>query len=111
MPQTFDLFRASRITGHIMKIDGGKSLTSRGQQNWYGFKFMTRKFEQEAISSWNYSLSSDSVKPKPALGDSDYANAMSTWCDQVRLGSKWSTADMEAHLKQNSQYNRQEEQI
>jgi len=23
-------FRAQKITGHIMKVDGGKSLTSRG---------------------------------------------------------------------------------
>ena len=27
---------AAKITGHIMKVDGGKSLTSRGQNDWFG---------------------------------------------------------------------------
>ena len=27
----------TKITGHIMKVDGGKSLTTRGQQDWYGW--------------------------------------------------------------------------
>lgn len=27
---------AKKITGHIMRVDGGKALTSRGQQDWYG---------------------------------------------------------------------------
>lgn len=36
---------AQKITGHIMKVDGAKSLTSRGQQDWYGWQFMNRKFE------------------------------------------------------------------
>jgi hypothetical protein len=38
---------AVNITGHIMRVDGGKAITSRGQQDWYGMKFMNRKFEQE----------------------------------------------------------------
>lgn len=37
--------QALKITGHIMKVDGGKSLTSRGQPDWYGFPYMARKFE------------------------------------------------------------------
>lgn len=28
---------ATKMTGHIMKVDGGKSLTTRGQQDWYGW--------------------------------------------------------------------------
>jgi hypothetical protein len=35
-----------------MKVDGGKSLTSRGQCDWYGWKYMTRKFEQEETASY-----------------------------------------------------------
>lgn len=26
-----------KTTGHIMKVDGGKSLTSKGQSHWYGW--------------------------------------------------------------------------
>lgn len=40
---------ALKITGHVMKVDGGMSLTSRGQGCWYGSKYMTRKFEQESL--------------------------------------------------------------
>ena len=35
-----------------MRVDGGKALTSRGQQDWYGMSQMKRKFEQEP--SLNY---------------------------------------------------------
>lgn len=48
---------ALKITGHVMKVDGGFSLTSRGQADWYGTKYMTRKFEQESLGSKiNYKL-------------------------------------------------------
>ena len=47
---------ALKITGHIMRCDGGKALTSRGQQNWYGMQYMNRKFEQESTSYYNYFL-------------------------------------------------------
>ena len=50
------LSSASKITGHIMAVDGGKSLTSRGQQDWYGWQYMSRKFEQESTSYYNYRM-------------------------------------------------------
>ena len=50
------LSSATKITGHIMAIDGGKSLTSRGQQDWYGWQYMNRKFEQESTSYYNYRM-------------------------------------------------------
>ena len=41
-----------------MTVDGGKGLTSRGQQDWFGTKNMNRKFEQDALrSNVNYLLS------------------------------------------------------
>ena len=36
---------ARKITGHVMKVDGGKSITTRGQSDWYGWLYMNRKFE------------------------------------------------------------------
>ena len=50
------LCSAKKITGHIMKVDGGKTLTSRGQKDWYGAQFMSRKFEQDDRSYYNYML-------------------------------------------------------
>ena len=37
---------AKNITGHVMSVDGGKALTSRGQHDWFGMRYMNRKFEQ-----------------------------------------------------------------
>lgn len=36
-----------------MKVDGGKSLTTRGQVDWYGFPYMARKFENTEGSGPN----------------------------------------------------------
>jgi NAD(P)-dependent dehydrogenase (short-subunit alcohol dehydrogenase family) len=48
---------AMKITGHVMKVDGGYSLTSRGQGDWYGTKYMTSKFESNPlIQKANYKL-------------------------------------------------------
>lgn len=63
-----------------MKVDGGKALTSRGQQDWFGFKFMTRKFEQEYTSGLNFNISKDATRVRPAYGDAD---GMENWCDQI----------------------------
>lgn len=68
--------KACHINGHIMKVDGAKSLTSRGQQIWYGYKFMSRKFEQEPqmfTDNKNALIHSTSyaAKPQPQRGDID----------------------------------------
>ena len=46
----------TKITGHIMRVDGGKALTSRGQTDWYGWQYMNRKFEQESTSYYTYMM-------------------------------------------------------
>ena len=96
----FKLYRALKVTGHIMKVDGGKSLTSRGQQDWFGFKFMTRKFEQDYTSTLNFKLVKQPVKLRPVLGDVD---GMELWCEQVQT-SKWAIKSDEAHMKHTGQY-------
>lgn len=64
--------QALKITGHIMKVDGGRSLTSRGQIDWYGHPFMTRKFENSDSTSYlNFKLSkNDKVRAPPAKNSS-----------------------------------------
>jgi len=41
---------AQKVTGHVMHVDGGKALTSKGQQDWYGSVVMNRKFEQDSLA-------------------------------------------------------------
>jgi len=37
--------QSSKITGHIMKVDGGKTLTTSSFIPWYGMEKMNRRFE------------------------------------------------------------------
>lgn len=37
--------KADFITGHVMKVDGGRSLTSAGYTPWYGNDAMDRRYE------------------------------------------------------------------
>lgn len=46
--------QALKITGHILKVDGGKSLTSSGYMPWYGQEVMNRRFEPDFMSTVNY---------------------------------------------------------
>ena len=60
------LCSAKKITGQVLKVDGGKTLTSRGQADWYGWQYMNRRFEQESTTSYlNYRVYKESMKPMP----------------------------------------------
>ena len=83
-----------------MKVDGGKSLTSRGQINWYGQVVMTRKFEQEYTSDLQRLFTRNAQKPKPVHGDRD---GLEHWMDEIQI-SKWALKSDEAHLKQTAGY-------
>ena len=79
-----------------MKVDGAKTLTSRGQQDWLGFKQMTRKFEQEYTSGISYMFSSSGLESRPSQGNK---KEMSAWVDKVLSESKWGVKTPDAHLK------------
>jgi len=77
-----------------MKVDGGKSLTSRGQVDWYGWKYMTRKFEQEETPSYiNFKM--DNKQKKPIPNDPE---AIDDFCEEVQISS-WAIKAEQAHLK------------
>ena len=48
-----------------MKVDGGKSLTSKGHVDWYGQKYMTKKFDQDYTSWYSFMMSSDTQLKRP----------------------------------------------
>ena len=83
-----------------MKVDGGKSLTSRGQIDWYGHRYMTRKFENNSTSYIQYRMNKENTKPRPAFGDIE---GLDDWCDEIQT-SKWAVKSDDAHLKQSSMY-------
>ncbi len=63
-----------------MKVDGGRALTSRGQTDWYGSQFSTRRFEQDFTSTIQFKLAMSTKQPRPAYGDLD---GMEEWCEIV----------------------------
>lgn len=89
---------ATKMTGHIMKVDGGKALTSRGQQDWYGWQYMNRKFEQESTSYYTYCMYKQDLPEPPQDID-----GLESWCEAVQ-DSQWSLKKDEAHSKYMSMY-------
>ena len=97
-----------KITGEVLKVDGGKTLTSRGQTDWYGMQYMTRKFEQEGTASYiNYNLNKERQKPAPT----NDPEALEDWVNETSLQSKWAIKSDDAHLKQAAMYSNQEENL
>jgi hypothetical protein len=91
---------ASKITGHIMKVDGGKSLTSSGYQPWYGMEIMNRRFEPDFMSHLNYWLSKKTI----ARGDnSSHPKGSDEWISEIQ-SSNWATHNEDAHFKVMQEY-------
>ena len=96
-----------KITGQIFKVDGGKSLTSRGQADWYGQQYMNRKFESENNASYvNYTLQKQNIRPRPIGDKGDLAD----WVDENQT-SNWAIQSDDAHKKALSMYVNQEENL
>ena len=81
-----------------MTVDGAKALTSKGQQDWYGTRYMNRKFEQENTSSYNFMLNKKKIQ-RPPQG----RVALEDWCEEVQTSS-WATRTDDAHAKYMSMY-------
>ena len=91
--------QALKITGHILKVDGGKSLTSSGFIPWYGMEHMNRRFEPEYISNINYWLQ----KGKEKIKHIKYMPGTDEWITEVQ-NSSWATHSEDAHFKVMQEY-------
>ena len=88
-----------------MKVDGGRALTTRGQQDWYGWQFMNRKFEQESTSYYTYLMYSANLLPPPE-NDLDQ---LEDWIEAMQ-DSRWAIKKDEAHAKYMTMYTNQLEE-
>jgi hypothetical protein len=96
--------RSGKITGQIIKVDGGRSLTSSGYTPWRGSRLMNSRFEPDGIQS---SLFGDLYKkyikreeqptviPFPQKEDE---------IDKYFNESNWSTKSSDAHTKVMASY-------
>jgi NAD(P)-dependent dehydrogenase (short-subunit alcohol dehydrogenase family) len=87
--------RSAKITGQVVKVDGGRSLTSGGYVPWRGMKNMNARFEPDDVIG--------SLKIKDMMGRFINQNEPfpETEDDIERLlnESNWSTRLSDAHLK------------
>lgn len=90
--------KAKRITGHILKVDGGKSLTSLSTVDWFGTDVMNRRFEapKGGVSKFNNFWKN----LKESLFDvAEGAPEGSTDWITAHQRSNWATHSEEAHEK------------
>ena len=81
-----------------MRVDGGKSLTSRGQVNWYGHKYMTRKFENDG-SMINYNFKKQGEKRLDIPSENAPPDTIDNFVEEVLENSRWGIRSDEAHFK------------
>jgi NAD(P)-dependent dehydrogenase (short-subunit alcohol dehydrogenase family) len=91
--------QASKITGHILKVDGGKSLTSSGYLPWYGMETMNRRFEPDFMSNINYYLG----KAKERINHIKFRPGSDEWITEIQ-NSNWATHNEDAHFKVLQEY-------
>jgi hypothetical protein len=73
------LNRSRTITGHILHVDGGKSLTSSGYVPWYGMDKMNRRFEPDYMSNINNMMSIGQKK----IAKSKFQQGSDEWIQEV----------------------------
>ena len=95
--------QASKITGHIMKVDGGKTLTSSGYLPWYGMETMNRRFEPDYLSNINYWWQKGKEKIKKIKYNPTDRESMEAWIGEVQT-SNWATHNEDAHFKVMQEY-------
>ena len=81
----------------MMRVDGGKAITTRGGCDWYGWAYMNRKFEQEGAKSylnWKMYAKGEDEVLKPGADEDE----IDDYCNEVQA-SKWAIKSDDAHLK------------
>jgi NAD(P)-dependent dehydrogenase (short-subunit alcohol dehydrogenase family) len=94
--------RSSKITGQILKVDGGRSLTSSGFVSWKGVRNMNARFEPDGTTN-GYKMKDVWSK---ISGKKDENKFPETEDDIEKLMNEanWSTRLSEAHEKVTASY-------
>jgi 3-oxoacyl-[acyl-carrier protein] reductase len=95
--------RSSKITGQIIKIDGGRSLTTSGFVPWKGLRNMNARFEPDGLNPlikakdyWDKLTTRGKVETVYPNNDDDV--------DKLINNSNWATRLSEAHEKVTANY-------
>mmetsp|Transcript_6914 Transcript_6914/g.7170 ORF Transcript_6914/g.7170 Transcript_6914/m.7170 type:complete len:342 (-) Transcript_6914:30-1055(-) len=95
--------RSSKITGQVMKVDGGRSLTTSGWVPWRGMQNMNSRFEPDGMKPM---LKLKDVYAKYTGGNDKGKSYPTTEDDIEKLinESNWATRLSEAHEKVSANY-------
>jgi len=96
--------RSSKITGQIMKVDGGRSLTTSGWVPWRGMGMMNSRFEPDGMQ---LNLKLQDVYSKYVTGKPFTKSFYPTKredIDKLINESNWATNLIEAHAKVSANY-------
>ena len=95
--------RSEKITGQIIKVDGGRSLTSSGYVHYKGMKNMNCRFEPDSLklTSMLGNIFSSNKKMENLIED---PNELKKFVEQNILESNFSTRLSDAHRNINANY-------
>ena len=94
--------RSSRITGQIIKVDGGRSLTTSGYVHFKGLRNMNAQFEPD-YPKFKTTIESFFFPKKVDLPIKD-ENKLKKFIEETISTSNFSTRDRNAHLSVASRY-------
>ena len=95
--------RSSKITGQIIKIDGGRSLTSSGYVPWKGTKNMNSRFEPDGVNSLYFAKELFNKYASTANKSATYPETEEE-IENLLSTANWATRLSEAHEKVTASY-------
>ena len=99
--------RASKITGQVIKVDGGRALTSSGYVHYRGIRNMNARFEPDGVifGEWLNSVGRMFSKEKQPFPFDDDMKLQQFVEEHIKKGN-FSTRDVDAHANTVATYNR-----
>ena len=98
--------RSKRITGQIIRVDGGRGLTSSGYVHYLGCRSMNARFEPDGVtmSAWIDGLKNKIIKKDLENTIPDDPTKLQQFIDEKIAESNFSTKDSDAHTSINAIY-------
>ena len=95
--------RSEKITGQVIKVDGGRSLTSSGYVHYKGMKNMNSRFEPDGVnlSTWVGDIFSRNKKMEKLIEDE---NDLKKFIAENIAQSNFSTRLTDAHINIHANY-------
>ena len=99
--------RASKITGQVIKVDGGRALTSSGYVHYRGIRNMNARFEPDGVifGEWLNSVGRMFSAEKQPFPFDDGMKLQQFVEEHIKKGN-FSTRDVDAHTNTVATYNR-----